>query len=60
MADISMCSGQGCPLRNKCYRHKAPKSEYQSWFMTVPYNKKQRKCEYFINNMNDDNTRRSL
>ncbi len=23
MPDISMCSGQWCPMRNSCYRHRA-------------------------------------
>ena len=51
MPDISMCSGQDCPLKEKCYRYTAPKSEFwQSWFGNVPYNHEKEKCEYFWDN----------
>lgn len=47
MADITMCSGEGCPLRGECYRHLATPSEYrQSWFAGVPWNGKL--CGHFM------------
>ena len=37
MADITMCPGTDCPVKEKCYRFTAPKSEYmQSYFLDVP------------------------
>ena len=37
MADISMCSGEGCTMRETCYRFKATACEYaQSYFITPP------------------------
>lgn len=59
MPDISMCTGEGCPLKNKCFRHKAVENEYrQSYFMVVPYKDGQcdefweiiDKCNYLIRN----------
>lgn len=47
MPDISMCMGEGCPMKEECYRYKARPSEYsQSYFMEVPY--KDESCEYFM------------
>ncbi len=46
MADITMCSGVGCPLKEKCYRFKAIPCEFrQSYFTEPPL--KNGKCEYF-------------
>jgi hypothetical protein len=37
MADITMCGGKDCPLKEKCYRFTAPKSKYgQSYFFEAP------------------------
>jgi hypothetical protein len=37
MADISKCYGEGCPVKNKCYRFTAVASEvWQSYFAEVP------------------------
>jgi hypothetical protein len=36
MADITMCSGEGCPLKQICYRHTAKPSELQSYFAQPP------------------------
>lgn len=34
MTDISKCSGQNCPLKEKCYRYTAPgDSENQSYIL---------------------------
>jgi hypothetical protein len=48
MADISMCEGQGCPLKEKCYRFTAPKNEHwQAVFVFVPYNEELKECDMF-------------
>lgn len=31
MPDISMCSSEHCPIKDKCYRSTATASKYQSW-----------------------------
>ena len=36
MADISMCSGNGCPKKTSCYRYIAPKSTYQAFLERTP------------------------
>ena len=37
MPDITMCSGQHCPLREDCYRHTAkPNKHRQSYFKNPP------------------------
>jgi hypothetical protein len=36
-ADISKCSGEDCPVKEKCYRFTATASEYrQSYFFKPP------------------------
>lgn len=51
MADITMCKGTNCRLKDECYRHIAPESKHrQSWFVVVPYgepNDKDLPCEHF-------------
>jgi len=37
-----------CPLRNKCKRFLAVSSPYQYRFIGIPYNKKTKKCKFFI------------
>ena len=37
MADITMCAGIDCEIKDKCYRYLAPKSElWQSYFAETP------------------------
>lgn len=36
MADITKCTGDHCPIKDKCYRHTAPSSEWQTWFVETP------------------------
>lgn len=37
MADITMCSGTDCPIKESCYRFTASASEYkQSYFFLPP------------------------
>ena len=40
MADITMCNGKGCTMRNTCYRFKAARGEYQAYFTESPHNNK--------------------
>ena len=46
MADITMCSGERCPLKQICYRHTAKPSEQQSYFAQAPV--LGGTCEYFL------------
>lgn len=62
MADITMCFGSGCPLKEQCYRYTAKPDEYQSYFVGLPYlqlvddngeiidNPDPYKCKQFWNN----------
>lgn len=48
MNDITMCPGEGCTLRESCYRHTAPVGiRRQAVFTETP---KERPCRYFWNN----------
>jgi hypothetical protein len=50
MADITCCSGKDCPVKEKCYRFTAPKSQYgQSYFFEAPGKTEDGKftCEMF-------------
>ena len=50
MADITMCSGEGCNRSLSCYRHTAPANEHwQSMFIKPPL-KDDGSCEYFWGN----------
>lgn len=45
MSDISMCHWTNCPLKETCYRYKAPKWDYQCFFTEI--HEKDWKCEYY-------------
>ena len=46
MADITMCTGDGCPLKENCYRFTSIASEYRhSYFFTPPFDGKT--CEMY-------------
>jgi len=54
MTDITKCTGEGCPLKEKCYRYLAKSSEhYQSYFQKPPFKnyktdaKIVTECEYY-------------
>ncbi len=52
--DITMCGGEDCPLKKKCYRCQAIPTPYrQSYFTEIPYDKKINRCEYFWDNTKD-------
>lgn len=45
-----MCLGDGCPLKDKCYRHTAKANEYwQSYFMVPPYKHGELCAEFWDN-----------
>lgn len=51
MPDISMCEGQGCPLKDTCYRHTATPSSYlQAYFCDPPYDKEEKTCTFYWDN----------
>lgn len=37
MPDIAMCKGDGCLVKEMCYRYTAKPSLYQSYFVTPPF-----------------------
>lgn len=45
MADICMCKGTNCPVKEKCYRFTAWADEYQTYFVDAPI--KDGKCEMY-------------
>ena len=45
MADISKCTGEGCALKETCYRFTAPSGMYQSFFFSPPI--KDGECDYY-------------
>ena len=46
MADITMCSGEKCQLKENCYRYTAKPNEFrQAYFMEPPVLGET--CEYF-------------
>jgi hypothetical protein len=47
MPDITMCAGQGCPLRNQCYRFRAQACGRQDYFGRSPYDAASGHCEQF-------------
>lgn len=48
MPDISKCTGDNCPHKEKCYRFTSPGSiDYQSYFVTPPI-KEDNTCDYFM------------
>lgn len=53
MADITMCSGEGCGVKDACYRHTAVVNEHrQSYFMEVPlyydHDTGMESCDHFL------------
>jgi len=45
MADISKCTGEGCVLKENCYRFTAPSGMLQSFFISPPI--KDGECDYY-------------
>jgi hypothetical protein len=46
MTTLTMCTGSGCSLRRKCYRHLAIPDRLQSYFAMPPW--VEDKCEKFL------------
>jgi len=49
MSDITKCDGKNCPLKYQCYRFTCKDGPFQSWFMSIPFDKKEQSCSYQIN-----------
>ena len=47
MTDITKCEGKECAMKETCWRYKAPKGYYQSYFTESPINKETKECEYY-------------
>lgn len=47
MPDITMCSGEGCALKENCYRHKAIPSGRQSYFAKPPCDASGTECKHY-------------
>jgi hypothetical protein len=45
MTDITKCTGEGCPLKESCYRYTSDISMLQSYFITLPY--KDQECDMY-------------
>ena len=45
--DICKCEGTKCPLKNACWRYKAPTDEMQTIFVGIPYDHDKKSCEYY-------------
>lgn len=50
MADISMCSGSNCLIRNMCERFTAVPNEYSQAYIAPPVLEDGRTCEMFLTN----------
>lgn len=50
MADITMCSGAGCKIKESCYRFTAPKKEFWQAYFTVIPPIKDKECAYYWDN----------
>jgi hypothetical protein len=47
MTDITKCTGEGCELKETCYRYTAAMGTYQSMFVEVPI--EDNNCNYYWN-----------
>lgn len=48
MPDITKCKGDGCPLKESCYRFTALDSPHAQWiFGGVPYDAETKSCEQY-------------
>jgi hypothetical protein len=49
-ADIAKCAGNGCKIKNSCYRYTVIASQFQSYFNPDP-----KTCVFFIDNNGKNN-----
>lgn len=47
MPDITMCYGDTCPLRQRCYRYRAITAGRQSYFGSLPFDAARGTCDDF-------------
>jgi hypothetical protein len=50
MADITMCLGINCPIKDKCHRYTAQKEWVQYCFTSSPYDHDKKECNQFWDN----------
>jgi hypothetical protein len=51
MPDITMCKGDRCPLRDKCFRFTAiPGKHMQAYFTEIPFDAMTLSCRHFMDN----------
>ena len=48
MPDLTMCSGEGCKQKKKCYRFLAKPDKFQSFYAQPPFSDKTGKCTEFL------------
>lgn len=49
MVDMCKCKGEGCPLKEMCYRYTATADPYwQYWLDYPPYDKETDDCKLFL------------
>ena len=47
MHEITKCAGDGCPLRDNCYRYTCePDPLMQHWFKEIPYDERTETCDH--------------
>jgi hypothetical protein len=47
MPDITMCPGEGCPKKHRCYRFRAFTAGRQDWFGSTPWDPATGQCDRF-------------
>ena len=48
MADITMCEGNNCPLKETCKRYLSLVNQYsQSYYMEIPYDFEKEECDQY-------------
>lgn len=58
MPDITMCTGDDCPMKDTCYRFTANANEFmQSYFMNAPI-KEDKTCDHYWLNKDDNKKKR--
>ena len=45
-----MCSGENCPMKERCYRFTAPKNDWRQSFFVNPPIKEDKTCDQFWDN----------
>lgn len=50
MADITMCSGEDCPMKERCYKFTAHKNNWRQSFFLNPPIKEDKTCDHFWDN----------